>query len=157
MHVQELMSRPAVTCRSTDTLNTAAQLMWEQDCGALPVVDDGGGIVGMITDRDICMAAYTQGNALHAIAVASSMAKEVFYVRADDPLDAARRLMSDKQVRRLPVVDRDNRPVGVLSLDDIGRSAGARRKEGLDRDLAETLAAICKPRTEAQRNRQPRS
>ena len=151
MNIQEIMSKPAVTCHSNDTLNTAARLMWEHDCGALPVVDDEGGTIGMITDRDICMAAYTQGSPLHSIEVSQAMAREVFSCRIKDSLETAEQLMSEKQVRRVPVVNGDNRPVGVLSLNDIARHATvSRKKNGLDHEVTQTLAAICRPRAERQ-------
>ena len=87
MQVRQLMNQPAVTCSPRDTLHRAAGLMWEHDCGALPVVDDNGHIAGMITDRDICMAAYTQGRPLHAVPVNEIMSRTVFSVgqaRGDD-------------------------------------------------------------------------
>ena len=149
MKIQEIMSKPAITCRLGDNLNTAAQRMWESDCGTIPVVDDGGNAVGMITDRDICMAAYTQGRVLQAIPVSSVMSKSLVSCRQEQSLDAAERMMREKQIRRVPVVDGDNRPIGVLSLNDIARyAASARKKEGIESELAQTLAAICRPRTQ---------
>lgn len=143
------MSEPAVTCRASDCLNTAAQLMWEHDCGAIPVTGDDGQLVGIVTDRDICMAAYTRGATLHDIAVSDAMARNVFSCQAGDSLDAAERLMSERQVRRLPVIDRDQRPIGMLSLNDIARSAASsRKKNGLEREVVQTLAAICEPRAQ---------
>lgn len=151
MQVRDIMSTPVVTCRSTDTLNTAAQIMWERDCGVIPVVDDSGAVVGMITDRDISMAAYTQGGPLTGIPVSNAMAKHVFSCKPDDSLDAAERLMSDKQIRRVPIVDGENKPIGILSLNDIARRAGkAGKRDGLDRELAQTMAAICQPRAAVQ-------
>ena len=147
MHVEDLMTRPAVTCRPNDTLNTAAQLMWEHDCGAVPVVDAEGRIVGMVTDRDICMAAYTQGSPLHVIAVANAMSKEAVTCHANETVEAAEQLMSERQIRRLPVVDKDNRPIGILSVNDLTRhAAGEKRKNGLSREVTQTLAAIGQPR-----------
>lgn len=147
MRIEQLMSQPAITCRWNDTLNTAARLMWEEDCGVLPVVDEAGRLVGMVTDRDICMAAYTRGLPVSQIAVFGAMATQVFSCHAQEFVDAAERLMSKMQIRRLPVVDEDNRPVGVLSLADLARNATA--PEGghdLDHEIVQTLAAIGKPR-----------
>lgn len=147
MNIEQIMSSPAVTCREADTLDTAARLMWEHDCGAVPVVDSDGGLVGMITDRDICMGAFTQGGSLQQISVSNAMAKRVFTCQADDDLDDAERLMSDKRIRRLPVIDDERRPIGMLSLNDIARySASKRAGDGQYRALAETMAAICEPR-----------
>ena len=61
MKVRDLMSRPVQTCRSNESLNAAAQKMWDEDIGAVAVVDDKNRVVGVVTDRDLCMAAYTQG------------------------------------------------------------------------------------------------
>lgn len=146
MNIQEIMSTPAVVCRPSDTLSRAAQLMWEHDYGCLPVVDDQGSVIGMLTDRDTCMAAYTRGEPLHAISVESAMARKVFVAHSGDSLESVERLMAEKQIRRLPVVDRDQRPIGLLSLNDLARHVTtARKKDGLEHELAETLAAIGRP------------
>jgi CBS domain-containing protein len=154
MNIQEIMSKPAVTCRQNETLNAAAQLMWERDCGVIPVTDDDGKLVGIVTDRDVCMATYTKGSPPQAIPVSDVMTRKVFSCHADDSLNAAERLMGEKQIRRVPIVDGDNRPVGMLSLNDVARHAASRSKNGLDRELAQTLAAICEPRAQIQARRQ---
>lgn len=152
MRIQEIMSQPVVTCRSTDTLNTAAQLMWEYDIGSVPVVDEEGSIVGVVTDRDVCMAAYTEGNPLRSIPVSNAMAKQVYTCQATDTLEEAERVMSEKQIRRVPIVDSGSRPVGFLSLNDIARrAASSPRKDGIHHELTQTLAAICEPRLEGAR------
>jgi CBS domain-containing protein len=71
------MNKPAVSCRPSDTLSVAAQAMWDHDCGAIPVANDDGRLVGIITDRDICMATYTKGRAPQTISVKEVMAKDV--------------------------------------------------------------------------------
>ena len=146
MRVNELMSAPAVTCGMDDNLSCAAQLMWDHDCGALPVVGGDGRIIGVVTDRDVCMAAWTQGRSLHAIPVATAMSKQVFSCRAGETIDAVRRIMREKRIRRIPIVDEADRPVGVLSMNDLARQSA--RSGSAERDLAQTLAAICQPRTE---------
>ena len=123
--------------------------MWENDCGVVPIVDGGGRVVGMITDRDICMAAYTQGRPLWQISVTKAMAKEVHGVLETERIEAAESLMQRARVRRLAVLDRDGRLKGILSLSDLARRARrstARRSSGLHNGLAQTLAAICEPR-----------
>jgi CBS domain-containing protein len=150
MNIQQIMSTPPLTCRQNDTLNVAARLMWEHDCGVVPVTDDDGKLVGIVTDRDICMATYTKGSAPQEISVSDVMTSQVFSCRAGDSLDTAERLMSAKQIRRVPIVDRDNRPVGLVSLNDVARYAASSRKtNGIDRELTQTLAAICQPRSPA--------
>ena len=146
MRIREIMSEPAVTCRATDSLNRAARLMWEHDCGVLPVTGDDGRLVGVVTDRDICMAAYTRGTTLRAIRVEDAMARSVFGCGPDDSLEKAETLMSDKQIRRLPVVDEYDRPIGVVSVNDIARQAATSRKQDGRDQFTQTLAAIGRPR-----------
>ena len=145
MRVQDLMTSPAITCHVNDTLQQAAMLMWEHDCGALPVVNDEGKVTSLITDRDICMAAYTQGRSLNAILVNSAMAHEVVAVRPDHTVDEIQRLMADHQLRRLPVVDASGFPLGMVSLNDLAVECvepDTRMKNGPAK-VAHTLAAIC--------------
>lgn len=146
MKVEEIMSQPAVICRTTDSLNRAAHLMWENDVGVIPAVGDDGKIAGVITDRDICMAAYTQGVPLRAIRVADAMARRVYACRAEDTLEGAEKLMSEKQVRRIPVIDGSERPIGMISLNDIARHAASSSKPGGREQLTQTLAAVGRPR-----------
>ncbi len=157
MKVKELMSKPATVCRPGDTLHTAAHLMWQHDCGALPVVGDDGSVLGMITDRDVCMSAYTQGGPLPAILVSSAMSREVAVCRPDDSLDAAERLMRERKVRRIPVLDAARRPIGVLSLNDVARRAASVRGNGLDKEVTATLAAIGEPWTAPKPARKARA
>jgi CBS domain-containing protein len=154
MQVQDLMSKPAVTCRAHDHLEAAARLMWENDCGALPVVGEDGRVVGMITDRDVCMGAYTQGLALREIPVSVAMMPRAFTCRPEDSVQFAEALMADRKVRRLPVVDEEGRPLGLLSLDDLPQMAlpGA---DGAVREVATTLGALAEPRTPIARRRRP--
>lgn len=147
MRVEQLMSKPAITCGKDGTLNTAARLMWDHDCGAVPVVGDEGTVVGVVTDRDICMAAYTQGKPLKAIPVSQAMAGRVVACPPDQSIDEAERLMAEKGIRRLPVVDADGHPVGLLSINDVARNAAASRAGNrAQQEVAKTLAAICQPR-----------
>lgn len=146
MKIHELMTRPAVTCPNNSTLEHAAWLMWEFDCGVIPVVDDGGRAVGIVTDRDICMAAYTQGRALADIAVGTAMAHHVIAIHADDSVETAEHLMADNQIRRLPVIDGNGKVVGVVSLSDLARLVGEARRIGLDRELVSTVAAVSRAR-----------
>jgi len=147
MNIQDIMSSPALTCGASDSLNDAARVMWEHDCGVVPVVNDEGRLVGIITDRDICMAAYTHGGAIGSIPISDAMAKQVYWCHADQSLEAAERLMKDKQIRRIPIVDKEHRPVGMVSLNDIARRAEVQAGDGLSRELTQTLQGICQPRS----------
>jgi CBS domain-containing protein len=147
MNVSELMTVPVKSCSIDETLQRAAQIMWDGDCGAVPVVDGDGRVLGIITDRDVCMAAYTQGRPLWQIPITTAMAKQVYGVREDDQLDAAEVLMRAVRVRRVPVLDGDGRLKGILSLNDLARHRSTGRKaNGLSGDsIAQTLAAISEP------------
>ena len=147
MRVQEIMSRPAVTCRASDTADRAAQLMWDHDCGAVFVTADDGRVIGVVTDRDICMAAYTKGAPLGGIRVEDAMARHVHFCREDDTIEECERLMSEKQIRRVPVVDGQNRPVGAISQNDIARYAASSQKADGREHLARMLAAIGRRRS----------
>lgn len=149
MQVEQIMNQPAVACSVHDTLNTAAQLMWEHDSGAIPVMGNDDRVIGIVTDRDICMAAYTQGRPLQAIPVQAAMAKQVFTCRPDDSVEDAEQLMGAKQIRRLPVLNDAGQLVGMLSLGDIAREFGASRKKNVIRELVQTLAGICTPRAQS--------
>jgi len=150
MHVKELMTHPVVTCQIGDHLDVPARLMWEYDCGIIPVVGDEGRLEGVITDRDITMAALTKGLRLDQLPVASAMARHLLVIHPDESVETAERLMRDGQVRRLPVVDNGGRPVGLVSLNDLARLTARARKSAVDHELVETLAAVCQPRTAAR-------
>jgi CBS domain-containing protein len=145
MKISELMSRTVQVCRATDTLDRAAGLMWDHDIGALPVVDEHGRVIGMITDRDACMAAYTCGGALRDIAVEVAMSRNVVSCGADDTESAVAEMMAKHKIRRIPVVDEAHRPVGVLSLNDLARTM-AHGRDVPATAVAGTLAAICEHR-----------
>ena len=144
--VGDLMHADVVTCRPDDTLNRCAQIMWDEACGCVPVVDEDGRPISIITDRNVYMAAYIQGKPLSDLVVSSAMSKRLLVVGANDTLDAAERVMRRHGVRRLLVVGRDGMLVGVLSFDDIVRNAEFGPRE--DRAplsapmLAETAAAM---------------
>lgn len=151
MKAGELMSRGVVTCAPDDTLGHAARLMWDHDIGYLPVVHLGAKVVGVLTDRDICMAAYTQDKPLSQLRVSSAMARLVHSCVEDDTLEAAEALMRDHQVRRIPVTDWAQRLVGVLSLNDVARHAdtapGAQSDGLAPATVMQLLAAVSEPRT----------
>ena len=156
MRAQDLMSHPAVTCHVSDPLTVPAHLMWEHDCGAIPVVRDDGKLTGMITDRDICMAAFTQGKRLDEILVSSVMATNVISAEPDQTLDEIERCMAEHQVRRLPVVDSDHRPIGMLSMNDLAIESAqpdTRMADATSKKIVRTLAAISQPREPAPRRR----
>jgi CBS domain-containing protein len=123
MKVADVMTSDIVTCKSDDTLNRAAQLMWERRCGCVPVLDEAGKAVGIVTDRDVCMAAYTQGRRLDAVPVATAMSRAVWTCPAAASVEDAEDVMAAHGIHRLVVLDDEGRPCGILSLHDLARSA----------------------------------
>ncbi|MEZ5962828.1 MAG: CBS domain-containing protein [Planctomycetota bacterium] len=147
MLVREVMSSPVATCAPTDSLADAARWLWDQDCGVLPVVDARGSVGAMITDRDICMAAYTTGKSLPELRVADAMSQDLVTCKAGDRVSAAAGLMATHRVRRLPVVDDEGKICGVLSLNDLARAAT--KNTALGRDALQVLAAAGQRRERA--------
>jgi len=117
MRVSDVMTRDVQIARPEQTIKDVAQLMCDIDVGALPVGDDDR-LVGMITDRDIAIRAVAQGKA-PSTTVREVMSAEVRYCFEDEDTEHVARNMGDQQLRRLPVVDRDKRLVGILSLGDL--------------------------------------
>jgi CBS domain-containing protein len=155
MKVERLMVRNVIVCRLDDNLETAARIMWDNDCGCVPVVDVGNHLVGILTDRDICMAAYIQGRRLSEMHVSSAMSRDVFTCKPSDAIASAEENLRLHQVRRLPVVDESGSVVGILSLNDIvceaERERGQKGKRQITSDqVATTLAAICAHRSPPQ-------
>src|SRR5262245_29834274 len=147
MRVRELMTQPVYSCSIEDHANAAAQIMWEHDCGVVPVVDQGGRVVGVLTDRDLCMAAHFQNRPLTDIAINGVMAQEVCTCLADDDIERAEQLMAERQIHRLPVVSKEGSLIGILSLADVERQtrpASSRRDDPVSQ-LANTVSAIAEP------------
>ena len=149
MTVETIMTRTVAACREDQPVSVAAKLMWDCDCGAVPVVDGEGRVIGMITDRDICMAAWMQNRPPSNIPVWEAMSREVYTCAPSESVAAAERLMCSRQVRRLPVVDEEHRLIGILSLADLVRQVqrgGGRASQVVPAEVAATLAEICQPR-----------
>lgn len=152
MRIEQLMTKDVACCGPDESLERAAQIMWERDCGFIPVVEQGDSrrVLGVVTDRDTCMAAYTRGKALPQIRVGDVMSKQVRSCRPTEDLSEAEAVMREAQVHRLPVVDDADQLLGVISLADIareaGRETGARRPEVSATEIGETLARIRQPR-----------
>jgi CBS-domain-containing membrane protein len=149
MEIQQLMSRNVQYCSPDDTLGRAAQLMWDHDCGSLPVCTTNGAprIVGMITDRDICMSALFEGKPLHELRVSTAMSRRVLACQPSDQPAGVERVMRERQVRRVPVTDSSQNLLGIVSLADLAR-ASQRHSEttGItETEVGDTLAAICTP------------
>jgi CBS-domain-containing membrane protein len=120
--------------------------MWDHDCGVVPVVNEAGVVLGVITDRDVCMAAYIQGAKLTSIRAGSVMSRQLQSCAPGSSVEIALSIMKESRVRRLPVIDARGQIVGIVSLNDLAREAAQRRRRGdcqLAAEVADTLAAIC--------------
>ena len=152
MKVQDVMTYGVQTCRPESNLADAAMRMWRNDCGVLPVVADGAKVVGMITDRDICMAAATKHRDPANIRVKEVISGKVYGCSPDTDIHEALKIMQQKQVRRLPIISaEDGKLAGILSMNDVALRAKAERKAELSaEDVENTLRAVCTHRPVAQ-------
>lgn len=149
MKVKDVMTRMTYTCTPEQTLNEAARWMWEKDCGSVPVVTHDDQVVGLLTDRDICIAAYTTGASLHEVPVSRAMSKRLVSCSAEQSIDTAIKLMAENKVRRLPVLDADGKLEGILSINDVSlapQSTSGKQRHSLREKIAEALARICEHR-----------
>ena len=138
MQVREIMTAPPITCSPQTSLAVVASRMADADCGILPVVDERRNLVGVITDRDICLAvSRTNRNALN-ISVREVMTGKVVSVGPEDDMRRALALMRSARVRRVPVVDDAGCVVGLLSIDDLVVRASPLDEVGA-REIVETL------------------
>ena len=141
MKVRELMSTPARTCGADATANDVAKLMWDHDIGAVPIVDAGGKLQGLITDRDVSMAAYTKGKKLAEIPATSAMSAPAFSCKVEDDIAKVVKQMRDYRTRRMPVIDENQVVLGVISLDDAAQSISrSKGTQSADFTLAVTQA-----------------
>lgn len=146
MKVKDVMTPHAKTIWLTESLADAARTMWENDCGVLPIVKDQK-VVGMITDRDICMAAAMRKGNPSGISVEEVMTGQVYAVNPDDDIERALQTMQEHQIRRLPVINPEGELEGILSMNDIVLNAKApdgTAGDSIDyRDVVKTYQAIC--------------
>jgi CBS domain-containing protein len=140
MRVQDVMTKEVSYCNPSTNAAAAAEIMWTQNCGSLPIVEDSGRVVGMITDRDLFIALGTQNRRPAEFRVGEIMNRELSLCAPDDDVRLALRTMAQKQAHRLPVVDKDGALRGILSIDDVVLRADV---DGLATDVVKTMKAIC--------------
>jgi CBS-domain-containing membrane protein len=149
MKVSEVMCRPVTFCTEETSLPAAARRMADNDCGALPVVSPRG-VVGMITDRDVCLAVGTLSRHPADMLVRDVMTRDVALCHTDDDVHDALTVMANRHVRRLPVLDAAGALQGVLSTDDLVLRAEAPDPSHApalsSRDVFETLRTIYRTR-----------
>lgn len=151
MHVDQLMTRKVHTVGMDDSLLAAATIMREDDVGVVPVVE-GRRVIGMLTDRDICLAAARSDRRLSQIRVRRVMSRAVSACLPDEPIADVAERMRRGQIRRMPVTDEDRRLLGILSLNDIALASRNVREDGVSREcVARTLAGISEHRQPPRR------
>jgi CBS domain-containing protein len=150
MEVREVMTSEACTCTPETNLAAAAMLMWEHDCGVLPVVDDARKVVGIITDRDICMAAAMRPLPMSEITVKEVISGQVHSCTPETDIREALKTIQREKVHRLAIVGTEGELHGVLSMNDIAleaKEASGKKANGLSyKDVVETYKALCEHR-----------
>ncbi len=140
MRVEEIMTKDVSSCSPATNAATAAEIMWTRNCGSLPIAEDGGRVVGIVTDRDLFIALGTRNQRPGDLAVGDIMNRDVSICAPDDDIRVALKLMAEKQIHRLPVVGHDGALQGILSIDDIVVRAEG---DGLSREVLKTMKAVC--------------
>ena len=143
MKVRDVMTTEVGYCQPEAALTQAAEIMWQRDCGVVPIVDEGQKVVGMITDRDICFAVVTKNRLPNEIKINEVIGtNKVRSCSPDDAVEDALRKMKRRQLRRLPVVNEDGVLVGILSLADLIRNAGKGKNAVSRKKLLAALGEI---------------
>lgn len=154
MRVQDIMTKRVATCDPQTNAAAAAEIMWNNDIGILPVVADGGRVVGLVTDRDLFIALGTRNQRASELPVAEVMRTGMSVCSPNDDIQMALKTMAQQQLHRLPVVDEADMLQGILSINDVARKAGA---DGLSKeDVAQTMKAICTHQSEGPHSLQRR-
>jgi CBS domain-containing protein len=144
MNVKEIMTSDVKWCGLDTNLAAAATIMWERDCGSVPVTDSQGRVVGLITDRDICIAAATRSRAEWDIRVRDVISRNLYACAPTDDIHVALAVMKRHKVRRLPVIGQDGRLAGIVSINDVVLHATAGKGTELSaEDVVATMKSIC--------------
>jgi CBS domain-containing protein len=151
MKVEQVMTPSPATCGTTDNLAQAVERMWDANCGIIPIVDDAGHVISVVTDRDICIAAATRGRAPGDIRVDEMESRPVVTCRLDDELKTALTAMKEHRVRRVPVTSDEGVLHGIISLDDIASAAGTRNSVSAVEVIAAMKAIYAPPLPAAPR------
>lgn len=144
MLVNEIMKRPPATCTTNDTVTQAARIMHEHKCGFVPVVDSRGSVIGVVTDRDVCLVVGDKNRAMTHVSVQDAMSHPVFSCYVDDNVKVTLGTMARRHVRRLPVLDKRGRLQGILSIDDVIQ-APSKRGSPTAEEIVTALRGITAP------------
>ena len=143
MKVREVMTKSPACCSSDTNLGTAAEIMWNSNCGFLPILGSQEKVVGVLTDRDMCMAMATRNRLPGDITVQEVSSGVIHSCRSEDDISAALETMKEKRVRRLPVLDTKGKLAGILSVDDLVLHADSEVRGSLSsEDLVQSLKKL---------------
>ena len=146
MKVEDIMTREVQCCGPDTHLATAAKMMWDNDCGALPVLNVEGRVLGMITDRDICMSVSTKNKPASEITVWETITPKAYTCHPSEDIHTALDIMKRERVHRLPVIDDDGILQGIIALNDIilgaGEAKGRKTSDVSCEDVLRALKAI---------------
>lgn len=137
------MTQDVVFCTPEDFLSCAASIMWEKDCGIVPIADEEKRVVGIITDRDICMAVSSRDRKASDIKMQDFTGRKVISCKDSDEIKDALKLMKKNKIKRLPVTSQNGELIGIISLTDILFAAEKNKK--LQKRILSTLIEISKP------------
>jgi CBS domain-containing protein len=136
MLVNEIMKKPPATCAVNDTVTQAARIMHDHRCGFVPVVDSQGSVIGVITDRDVCLAVGDKKRAMAHVPVQDVMSHPAFSCFEDENLKVTLGTMARRHVRRLPVLDKHGHLQGIVSIDDVIQAPSKRGSPSAEEMLA---------------------
>ncbi len=146
MKIREIMTSHPESCHAEENLSSVAMIMWRRDCGFVPVLDDAGHVIGVITDRDICMAVATRHLRPEELTAADVMTRIVAVVETDDAVRTTLQTMKRARARRLPVVDGEGVLQGVVSINDLILATRPTRQGAMPRvdgeDVLDVLRSI---------------
>jgi CBS domain-containing protein len=144
MKVLELMQKDVKTCSPDDSLESIALMMWNHDCGSIPVVDPAGKPIGIITDRDIAMSCALNHKSLWDLRARDvTNNRPLFTCYEDDDMSVALATMQTHRIRRLPAVDDDGQLQGLISIDDVVARSEEKLRGMSYKDAMHTLKAVC--------------
>jgi CBS domain-containing protein len=146
MKVGDIMTKPPAYCSPATNLAAAVEILWNHNCGVLPIVDSNEKLVGVVTDRDICVALGTRNRLPSEVTVKDVTSGKIVVCKPDDDLRRALATMAQARVRRLPVIDAAGKLRGILSIDDVvlhTETGGIKRDAELSaEDVVNTLKSV---------------
>ena len=159
MQIRDVMTQAVKTCRAETNLAEAATLMWENDCGVLPVVNEENQVIGLLTDRDICMAVVTQNQLASKLNAGQVISGKVYGCAEEEEIGNAIKVMKDMQVRRIPVIAKNGTLQGILSLSDLALKADPKPDQGNGdfsyEDVLKVLKAVSETHKQVEQAEHP--